>query len=89
VLHVWLLVRTGLLTTGLFLMVLPAASVVNAAVTRALAGEPAPIGHAPAGEDPVACVVLILVFGGLLVAAVFVVLGGRRQRGLRATANTD
>ncbi len=60
---------TGLLTTGLFLMVLPAASVVNAAVTLVLGGDPGPIGLAPAGEDPVAYVVLMLVFGAMLVTA--------------------
>lgn len=62
-------VRTGLLTTGLFLTVLPAATVVGAAVTRVLGGEPGPIGLAPAGEDPVAYVVLMLMFGGMLVTA--------------------
>jgi hypothetical protein len=62
-------VRTGLLTTGLFLTVLPAASVLNAALTRALGADPAPIGLAPAGEDPVAYVILMLVFGCMLVTA--------------------
>jgi hypothetical protein len=61
--------RTGLLTTLLFLAVLPVASVVSAAVTTVLGGDAGPIGLAPAGEDPVAYVVLMLVFGFMLATA--------------------
>ncbi|GAA0575700.1 hypothetical protein GCM10010172_70560 [Paractinoplanes ferrugineus] len=56
-------VRAGALTTGLFLLVPAAASGVRAVCT----GEPA--GLVPAGEDPVAYLVLLGFFGVMLVAA--------------------
>jgi hypothetical protein len=62
-------VLSGVLTTALFLAVLPLSNVVGAAVTAALGGDPGPIGLAPAGEDPVAYVVLLVCFGLMLVVA--------------------
>jgi membrane protease YdiL (CAAX protease family) len=62
-------VLTGTLTTVLFLTVQPLSNIVAAAVTLALGGDPDPIGLAPAGEDPVAYVVLLVCFGLMLVTA--------------------
>ena len=58
-----------LLTTTLFLLVTGASTVVYAAVTAALGGQPSPIGIAPAGEDPVSYPVLLTIFGLTLIAA--------------------
>jgi hypothetical protein len=61
--------RSALLTTGLFLAVLPMSTVVAAAVSVLLRRTPPPITLAPAGEEPVAYVVLLVCFGFMLVAA--------------------
>jgi hypothetical protein len=61
--------RSALFTTGLFLTVLPMSTVVAAAVATLLGRPAPPIGLAPAGEDPVAYVVLLVCFGFMLVAA--------------------
>jgi hypothetical protein len=62
-------VRSALFTTALFLTVLPMSTVVAAAVSVLLRRTPPPIGLAPAGEEPVAYVVLLVCFGFMLVAA--------------------
>ncbi|HEX6684456.1 MAG TPA: CPBP family glutamic-type intramembrane protease, partial [Candidatus Limnocylindrales bacterium] len=60
---------SALLTTGLFVLVLPMSIVVAVAVSMLLGRTPPPLGLAPAGEDPVAYFVLLVCFGFLLVAA--------------------
>jgi hypothetical protein len=61
--------RSALLTTGLFLTVLPMSTVVAAGFSLLLGRAASPIGLAPAGDDPVAYVVLLTCFGFMLVAA--------------------
>jgi MFS family permease len=62
-------VTATLVTTGLFLVVPGASIVIYAAVMAILTGESSPISIAPAGEDPLSYVVLLVVFGLTLIAA--------------------
>ncbi|MFF7655581.1 type II CAAX prenyl endopeptidase Rce1 family protein [Streptomyces sp. NPDC007983] len=56
-------------TTGVFLLVPGASTVVEAATVRLLGGEPGPVGWAPDGQHPVDYLILLTVFGLTLVAA--------------------
>ncbi|MFE3548111.1 type II CAAX prenyl endopeptidase Rce1 family protein [Streptomyces kronopolitis] len=74
--HAWASLRdrfggalSALGTTAVFLLVPGASTVVQAGVSRAMGVAAPPVGFAPAGQDPVAYAVLLLVFGLTLVAA--------------------
>ncbi|MFI1303102.1 hypothetical protein [Streptomyces sioyaensis] len=74
--HAWASLRdrfggvlSALGTTAVFLLVPAASTVVQAGVSRAVGGAAPPMGLAPGGQDPVAYLVLLGVFGLTLVAA--------------------
>ncbi|MFD8545490.1 type II CAAX prenyl endopeptidase Rce1 family protein [Streptomyces sp. NPDC059649] len=62
-------VLSALGTTGVFLLVPAASTVVQAGTARAVGGDPPAVGPTPAGQDPWAYLVLLTVFGMTLVAA--------------------
>ncbi|MFE2227676.1 CPBP family glutamic-type intramembrane protease [Streptomyces kronopolitis] len=74
--HAWASLRdrfggafSALGTTAVFLLVPGASTVVQVGVSRVVGVAAPPVGFAPAGQDPVAYAVLLLVFGLTLVAA--------------------